>query len=108
MSAGAGSADEGRQGAEARVLVRALLREAVEHERHEGRLTRDAIRGEVRAACACAHGGGLPIEWLLVLVKEEWRAAPEARGLRRTDATRVLERVVTLCIDEFYAARPTH
>ena len=91
----------------ARAHVRELLREALDAQQG-GRSLGDALQLRTRAACECAHGLGLPIERLLVLLKEEWRDTPDARRLTRVDATSVLERVVTLCINEFYADRPRH
>jgi hypothetical protein len=75
---------------------------------HGGRLSDDSMRRRLRATCECARSVGLPIERLLVLLKQEWRDTPAARRLRRMEATSVLERIVTLCIDEFYADPASH
>ena len=44
-------------------------------------------------------------EHLLVRLKEAWSALPEVRAMRDTnEQTRLLERVVTMCIREYYNA----
>jgi hypothetical protein len=88
-------------------LVRNLLHEALRVQRG-GRVPTDAMRGSTRAVCACARAHGVPVERVLVALKEEWRHAPETRDLRATEATSLLERIVTLCITEFYADTPPH
>lgn len=102
MSGGLESPDDGTL-----ELVRDLLHEALRVQR-DGRLADGAVRACTRAVCACAHARGVPIERVLVALKEEWHHTPEARHLRRPDAALVLERIVTLCITEFYADTPPH
>jgi hypothetical protein len=101
-----GSADGERRAprdeGETRDLVRALLLEALVAQR-AGRGPDAAVRRQTQVMCSCARGVGLPIEHVLVMLKDEWRTTPESRQLRRQDAERLLERVVTLCIDEYYA-----
>ena len=96
------NADDGTQ-----ELVRELLHEALRVQRG-GRLRDDAVRPTTRAMCACARAHGLPIERVLVALKHEWRATPEAKRLERFEASTLLERIVTLCITEFYAETPLH
>ena len=88
-------------------LARELLREALRAQRG-GRWSDESVRARTRAVCACAHANGLPIERVLVTLKQEWRGTPEARRFRRFEATTVLERIVTLCINEFYADPSAH
>jgi hypothetical protein len=73
---------------------------------------RDAKRAqapdqEVRIAlvelCDAARSRGLYAERLIVILKEAWRDLPEARRSAREHELAALERVVTLCIDEYYA-----
>lgn len=97
-----GLEDVGSEDGQARELVRVLLHDALRAQR-AGRLPSSAIRKQMRAVCACAREQGLPVERVLVTVKHEWQATAEARRLGRFEATTVLERIVTLCIDEFYA-----
>ena len=84
----------------------AQLREALSrHVRHGGDDTAEVRRllGDV-AAEARAHGVGP--EKLLVIFKGVWGAIPEVRGAAdRTDKNRVLERLVTICIEEYYRER---
>ena len=88
-------------------LVRDLLHEALRAQRG-GQLPAESVRERTRAMCACAHERGLPIERVLVTLKQEWRDAPETRRLKRFEAATVLERIVTLCITEFYADTSAH
>ena len=88
-------------------LVRELLSDALQAQR-AGRQPDDGLRQQTRAVCACAHEDGVPIERVLVTLKEEWRATPAARQLKRFEATTLLERIVTLCITEFYADPTAH
>ena len=87
---------------ETRDLVRALLLEALVAQR-SGHGPDGALRRRTQAMCSCARSVGLPIEQVLVMLKEEWRTTPESRQLHRQDAAQLIERVVTLCIDEYYA-----
>jgi hypothetical protein len=89
---------------EARDLVRELLADALRAQRG-GHLPSESVRRQTRAVCACARTHGLPIERVLVTVKREWQEKTEARRLARFEASTVLERIVTLCITEFYAER---
>lgn len=86
-------------------LARALLHQALRAQQG-GQLSPGAVRAPVRAMCDCARAHGVPIEVVLVTLKHEWRQAPETRRLGRFESTTVLERVVSLCIAEFYADRP--
>lgn len=89
------------------VLVRELLHEAL-RARQGGRLAEEGVRVRTRAMCLRAHENGMPIERVLVTLKQEWRATPEARRLKRLEASTILERIVTLCITEFYAEPSAH
>lgn len=86
-------------------LVRDLLHEALRAQR-DGRVPDGALHGGTRAVCDCARARGMPIERVLVALKEEWQQTPAARHLRRPDAVSLLEHIVTLCITEFYAETP--
>lgn len=97
-----GAEPHGQGDLEARDLVRALLADALRVQRG-GHLPSESVRPQTRAVCACARAYGLPIERVLVTVKREWQEKTEARRLARFEASTVLERIVTLCITEFYA-----
>ena len=87
-------------------LARALLHQALRAQQG-GQLSPGAVRAPLRALCDCARARGLPIESVLVTLKHEWREAPESRHLGRVESAAVLERLVSLCIAEFYADRPS-
>ena len=61
------------------------------------------VRAVLRQLCDAAHACGLPAERLLILLKEAWRDLPEARSAMRAHEETPLTRVITLCIDEYYA-----
>lgn len=64
--------------------------------------TTAGVHSEIQALCRAARRQELPIEQLLILIKEEWRCRPELRTtLQLRDSDR-LARIVTLCIDEFF------
>jgi hypothetical protein len=64
------------------------------------------VRVALRAVCDDARRRGLRAEQVIVSLKEAWAAIPEVSvlppGSRRQE---VLSCLVTLCIDEYYAAR---
>ena len=44
-------------------------------------------------------------EQLLVVLKETWNSLPQVRGMAdSTQQARLLERVITMCIKEYYSA----
>lgn len=65
-----------------------------------------ALRRALRLMCDEAHRNGLRAEQLLVVVKDAWRSLPEVSQLP-TGGTRerLLSRVVTMCIEEFYGGQ---
>ena len=69
------------------------------------RLSGDSRRA-IRALCAAAHEEHLRAEQLLVVVKQALNSLPEVAtlpyGAGRADA---LARVISLCIEEFYAGQ---
>jgi hypothetical protein len=63
-----------------------------------------ALREALARMSAEAHDKQLLAEQLLVHLKDIWSALPEVRSM--TDATeqiRLMQRVVTMCIKEYYA-----
>lgn len=62
------------------------------------------LRDAVRVLCSEIHRDGLRAEQLIVTVKQTWQSLPEVQrippGAPRND---VLARIITLCIEEFYA-----
>ena len=64
------------------------------------------LRAGLRPIVRRARESGFTIEQLLVIVKREWLAIPGSRGQQgeRTEATRRIERAVTLVIETYYEA----
>ena len=58
----------------------------------------------VRMAAEARAKGILP-EQLLIMLKDLWSSLPEVRGMVDTsEQVRLLQRVVTMCIKEYYSA----
>jgi hypothetical protein len=58
----------------------------------------------LRLVSAEARRSGLPVEAVLVVIKTAWSSIPEARQGPRTGLRDdALDRIVSLCIEEFYA-----
>ena len=82
-------------------LREALTRHARRHEADAGELRREL--GAFAAEARASHVGP---EKLLVLFKGLWAALPEVRAAAdRAEKNRVLERLVTICIEEYYRER---
>ena len=62
------------------------------------------LRRAMRLVCAEARRAGVRVEQLLVILKTAWASVPEAwqspRSGLRDD---LLDQIVTMCIEEFYA-----
>jgi len=87
MSAGAGV-----------VALRCALQAQLRGEWPDG-----ALRRALRLMCDEAHRSGLRAEQLIVIVKDAWRSLPEVSRLPAGGTReRLLSRVVTMCIEEFY------
>ena len=64
------------------------------------------LRGLAGMVSEDAHRAGLRAEQMLVALKREWDAMPDAQPASDRDACVDLRRrLITLCIDEFYAGR---
>jgi hypothetical protein len=64
----------------------------------------DALRLALRRMAAEAHAKSILPEQLLVVLKDIWYALPSVRAVRETEErVRLLQRVVTMCIKEYYA-----
>ena len=51
-----------------------------------------------------AHDKSVPPEQLLVVLKDVWFSLPSVRGMNDTgDQVQLLQRIVTMCIKEYYA-----
>ena len=60
-------------------------------------------RACARLMCADARDRGVRIEELLICLKRIWPTIPGVERLRRDESGRLLSRVVTLCVEEYYA-----
>jgi hypothetical protein len=60
------------------------------------------LRSAVQVLCADARRLGVRPEELVVLVKTTWRAHPEVCAMPRHEVHPVLDRVVTMCIEEYF------
>jgi len=62
------------------------------------------LRQAIRLLCAEAHGRGLQVEQLLIALKQAWRSIPEAQRIPAGGPReKLLDRLVTMCIEEFYS-----
>lgn len=81
----------------------AAVREALRHYLGNGS-DPSALQGALRQMSTEARTKNVRAEQLLVLLKEVWGTLPEVRTM--TDSTaevRMLQRVVTMCIKEYYS-----
>ena len=66
-----------------------------------------ALGAELRTMAREARGKALLPEQLLVVLKDIWYALPEVRRISDPAAqTRLLQRVVTICIEAYFAEAP--
>jgi hypothetical protein len=62
------------------------------------------LRRALRAMSEEARAESLHVEQVIVTLKRVWESLPEVRRASdRQEQNRVLERVVTLCIQEYYS-----
>ena len=86
---------------EVRALIGVALNNAfVSVER--GQMRDGSFRPGLRGACDAARRHGLLAEQFILIVKTAWAEQWSARVLSRQQAAFALERVVTVCIEEFY------
>ena len=79
------------------------VREALRHYLGDGS-DPSALQSTLRQMSTEARAKDLRAEQLLVVLKDVWSTLPEVRGM--TDSTaqiRTLQRVVTMCIKEYYS-----
>lgn len=64
------------------------------------------LRRTIRLVCEDAQRQHLQVEHVIVVAKQAWHSLPEVRQLASSSiAAELLSAVVSLTIDEFYAAR---
>ena len=61
------------------------------------------LRGALHALAQDARAKAVPPEQLLVTLKGIWRSLPSVEKAPDHEQTRVLQRVVTICIKEYFA-----
>lgn len=62
-----------------------------------------ALEPAMRRIAAEAREKKIRAEQLLIMLKEVWYALPQLEAVRGETQTRLLQRVVTLCIREYYS-----
>ena len=60
------------------------------------------LQDAMRAVCLAARQQGLRAEELIVMFKKTWSERPELRSMSREETVRLLDFVVTMCVEEFY------
>jgi hypothetical protein len=60
------------------------------------------LRETIRQLCTDARRLSVRPEELIVLFKMGWRAHADLQALPRDEANTALDRVITMCIDEYY------
>ncbi|MFI5229696.1 MAG: hypothetical protein ACHQWU_11550 [Gemmatimonadales bacterium] len=69
----------------------------------DGESNDESLRLALRGMAAEAREKGVPPEQLLVVLKDIWYSSPGVRGMSEpADQIRRLQRVVTICIKEYY------
>ena len=63
----------------------------------------DELRAALRDMAIEARGSSMPPEKVLIALKDIWHELPVVRGpLERDERARLLQGVVTMCINEYY------
>lgn len=93
---------EARNLTDLRALTRAAMRAALRADRRGAGLDGEVLQ-LLQLTCDSARMNGTFVERVLILLKEAWREQPEGRPRRYSDAEDTLARVITLCIEEYYA-----
>ena len=61
------------------------------------------LRAALHALAHEARVKGIPPEQLLITLKGVWQGLPEVENARHPEKTRSLQRIVTICIQEYFA-----
>lgn len=61
------------------------------------------IRRVMRAMCVEARGQELRVEKVILLLKSVWQSLQDAEGLPTSSRNEILDRFITICIEEFFA-----
>ena len=60
-------------------------------------------RAPVRLLCDAARARDAQVEELVITLKRAWPAIAGAEQVPRDESSRLLSRVVTMCVEEYYA-----
>ncbi|HZO18777.1 MAG TPA: hypothetical protein VFB46_07320 [Gemmatimonadaceae bacterium] len=60
------------------------------------------LRDEIQRLCADGRRVGARPEELIVLFKKVWTSLPQRHGQPRDGGNSALDRVITMCIEEYY------
>jgi hypothetical protein len=88
--------------AEIRVLARVAVARAMAAASRGVRPDGD-LRTSLKSVCDAARGRGLQAEAVVLVVKESWRHLVDPQLIERHLADAALEKLITMCITEFYA-----
>jgi hypothetical protein len=62
-----------------------------------------SLRRALRALCVEARARDLRAEHLILLFKRVWHSLPESRGQETRKKHELLDRLITICVEEYYA-----
>lgn len=66
-------------------------------------VTDETLRRALHALCTDARTKSLRPEHLIVIFKQVWGSLPEVQGRSANRRQDLLDRIVTICIEEYYA-----
>lgn len=65
----------------------------------------DALRRALHWLCADARARNLRPEHLILIFKQVWASLPEMQNRTGNRRQELLDRIITICIEEYYATR---
>lgn len=65
----------------------------------------ETLRRALSALCADARARNLRPEQLILIFKQAWTSLPEFESGSRNQRQELLDRIVSICIEEYYASR---
>ena len=100
----AAAIEKSSTGSELATLIAAALRRGLMAKFFATLGAESQLRSDLHAVCREARRQNMRVEYLIIAFKDAWRALPEARTLPQgSQGGDFLNRVITLCIAEFYA-----
>ena len=102
------SSDSGSRSAHAELSAQTVnsLRRAVQAYLDNRSFDGEILRA-VRMMCEEVHRENLHAEQLIIAFKEAWHSLPEVQRIPRGgERERLLEQIVTLCVEEYYSTGP--